>query len=162
MRSTTSRKDTGALDPFAGENYSSDELDLEGDTNLATELDEEVDDVLMAEKDSGASCKLSEVSALIFGGVSSRFWMMRKHIASLDKNSLGKLPFQSWQCLTLQLKHRDIDLVVRDPNMMELLLKFLIYQLKTQDGARNSALPLLKAANEQVDRRASFIRQVQV
>ena len=109
--------------------------------------------MLMTEKESGASCKLSEVNALIFGGVSSRFWMMRKHIASLDNDSFSKLPFQSWQCLTLQLKHRDIDLVVRDPNMMELLLKFLIYQLKTIDGSRNSAVPLLKAANEQVDRR---------
>lgn len=93
MRKLTTRKDTGALDPFSGENYSEEELDLEREANLATELDEEVDDVLLSEKDSGASCKLSEVNALIFGGVSSRFWMLRKHIASLDKASFNKLPF---------------------------------------------------------------------
>ena len=38
---------------------------------------------------------------------------------------------------------------------MELFLKFLIYQLKTVDGNRDSALPILEKMNEKIDRRNS-------
>lgn len=29
---------------------------------------------------SSASCKLNEIEGLVFGGLASRFWILRKHI----------------------------------------------------------------------------------
>jgi len=79
--------------------------------------------------------------------MSSRFWILRKHIISLDAHSLKHLPFYCWNCITLQLKHRDVDIVIRDEKEMEKLLKFLIYSLKTIDGIKDSALGVLVALN---------------
>lgn len=81
---------------------------------LSTELEEEVDDICFTTKVSSGSCKVSDIENILFGGVSSRFWMLRKHINMLDDEQLANLPFYSWQCITLQLKHRDVDLVIRD------------------------------------------------
>lgn len=81
--------------------------------------------------------------------------MLRKHISSLGAKDLKRLPFYSWECLTLQLKNRDIDLVIRDPLDMELFLKFMIYQLKTVDGVRDTALPILEQMHDKIDRRNS-------
>ena len=63
---------------------------------------------------SKASCKISDIEGFIYGPNSSRFWMLRKHINSVDVQPSVplKLPFYAWECLTLQLKHRDIDLVI--------------------------------------------------
>ena len=63
---------------------------------------------------SKASCKLSEIRGFIYGGFSSRFWMLRKHINQLEHSGLENLPFYAWQCITLQLDHRNIDLVIKD------------------------------------------------
>ena len=54
-------------------------------------------------KKSSASCKISEIQQIIFGGLSSRFWMLRKHLnAMLKKDHItNKVPFYSWQCITL-------------------------------------------------------------
>ena len=69
--------------------------------------------------------------------------MLRKHINSTDKEDLKDQPFYSWNCITLQMSNRDVDLVIRNDDDMEKLLKFLIYNLKTVDGAKNSALKLI-------------------
>ena len=37
---------------------------------------------------SKASCAVKEIKAFIFGGGSSRFWVLRKHINSLDHKHL--------------------------------------------------------------------------
>ena len=63
---------------------------------------------------SSASCKLSEIESFLFGGCSSRFWMLRKHINSMTRSELDKLPFYSWNCITLKLARRDVDLVIKD------------------------------------------------
>lgn len=55
------------------------------------------------------------------------------------------MPFYSWQCITLQLKHRDVDLIIRDEREMDLFLKLLINHMCTLDGRRDSARPLLDA-----------------
>jgi len=68
---------------------------------LNTELDEDLDDVKFDEKQSNASCKVSDIEGIIFGGISSRFWLLRKHINSLDSESLKNIPFYSWNCITL-------------------------------------------------------------
>ena len=48
------------------------------------------------------------------------------------------MPFFAWQCLTIQFKCRDLDIVVKDELQMEILLKFLIMEINTFDGNRNS------------------------
>ena len=49
------------------------------------------------------------------------------------------MPFYSWQCLTLQLSHRDIDLVIPNQQEMDDLLEMLVDSLNTVNGHRNSA-----------------------
>ena len=69
--------------------------------------------------------------------------MLRKHINSLPRPLLDNLPFYSWNCITIQLVNRDIDLVIRDLKDMKLLLKLLVYKMKTLDGTKNSGKKLL-------------------
>lgn len=94
---------------------------------------------------SSASCKLSEIRAFIYGGFSSRFWMLRKHINSMSKQELKEFPFHSWNCITLKLGRRDVDLVIKDENQMQIFLKFLIFSLCTLDGTKDSAKFLLNS-----------------
>jgi len=76
--------------------------------------------------------------------------MYRKHINSYSKASdLDHLPFYCWDCLTLQLKRRDVDLVIKNEKDMQILLLFLIYRLKTVDGSRETATPLIEMLNKQ-------------
>ena len=98
---------------------------------------------------SSASCKIKNIQSILFGGQSSRFWMMRKHFNSMNRTQLDNLPFYSWECITLKLHNRDIDLVIRDEKHMQMLLKYLIYKMKTVDGQRDTAVPLLKAMFKQ-------------
>ena len=48
-------------------------------------------------------------------------------------------PFYSWQCLTLEFSTRTVDLVIKDQNQMDLLLRFLVQALDTVDGNRGTA-----------------------
>jgi len=66
------------------------------------------------EVQSSASCKISEIDAFIVGGFSSRFWVVRKHINSLNREDLKKVPFYSWNCITLKMGRRDVDLVIKN------------------------------------------------
>lgn len=78
---------------------------------------------------SSASCHISEINSFIYGGSSSRFWMLRKHINSFARNELHKVPFFNWNCITLRLDRRDVDLVIKDDDQMAIFVKFLIYSL---------------------------------
>ena len=95
------------------------------------------------EKDqSSASFKIEDVEGIVFGGISSRFWMLRKHLCSLnlkEHRKGDKIPFLSWNCLTLMLKHRDVDLVIKNEKHMDRFLKFLIFNMNTVDGNKDSA-----------------------
>ena len=86
---------------------------------------------------SKASCKLSAVTGFVFGGVSSRFWLLRKSC-----NLASKQEFFSWQCLTIQTENRDIDLVIKNQEDMDNLLILLIFDLETLNGARGTARKL--------------------
>ena len=61
---------------------------------------------------SSTSCHVSDIIAISFGGLQSRFWMLRKHFNSMNIEDLQDPPFHAWECLTLTLRHRDIDLVI--------------------------------------------------
>ena len=49
---------------------------------------------------------LSEITGFTYGGVNSRFWKMRKYINNLEKLELDKLPFYSWECITIETYSR--------------------------------------------------------
>ena len=112
---------------------------------LPTEIDEELDELEFADIKSSASCFLEDIQGFVYGGVTSRFWVHRKHINALAPDKIDLLPFNSWNCITLQLKHRDVDLVIRSQTQMNMFLKFLIYSLQTFDGKRGTAKPLIRA-----------------
>ena len=95
------------------------------------------------ESKSSASCYIKDITGIIYGGQSSRFWMMRKYINSQPKSQHNKLPFYSWDCITIQQNYRDIDLVIEDEKQMKMLIKFLVYSLETKDGNRRSAVPII-------------------
>ena len=102
------------------------------------ELSEELDCEI---RNSRATCKLSSITSFIYGGLSSRFWMLRKHFCSLNFEAGAELnlPFYNWQCITLQTKNRDIDLVVDSEQHLKILLEFLLYELNTADSLRDTA-----------------------
>ena len=93
-------------------------------------------------KKSSASCKISEIQQIIYGGTSSRFWMLRKHLNTLSQKDYvnNKVPFFSWQCITLQLPRRQIDLVIQNENMMTAFIKLLVHKMNTIDGNKDSAI----------------------
>lgn len=95
------------------------------------------------ERESSATCLISDITAFVVGGFSSRFWVLRKHINSLNKEELKRIPFHSWSCITLKIGRRDIDLVIKNEKHMAIFQKFLIYSLNTLNGIKNSAKPLL-------------------
>jgi hypothetical protein len=94
---------------------------------------------------SSSSFKLSDVVSFTVGGQTSRFWLLRKRIISLPKKDHGLIPFYSWNCITIYLWNREVDLVIKNENDLKMLIKYLIYKLQTVDGQRGSALPFLNA-----------------
>jgi hypothetical protein len=77
---------------------------------------------------------------------------------SLEKFKDEKnIPFFSWQCITLQLVHRDVDLVLKNQEDMDHLLKFLIYEMNTINGKRDSGLKLQQLLVEKRLKNASHI-----
>jgi len=69
--------------------------------------------------------------------------MLRKHINTLDSTEFEKVPFKSWDCITLFLGHREVDIVIRDEKDMSLFIQYLIYKMKTVDGKKDSAIEIL-------------------
>lgn len=55
-------------------------------------------------------------------------------------------PFFAWQCLTLHIKGRCVDLVIKEEQDMDLLIGFLVHALNTIDGVRNSVQFYAEAA----------------
>ena len=101
-----------------------------------------IDPEEFTEKPSSCTFNLEDVEGIIYGGISSRFWMLRKHLCSLnpvDHKKGDKIPFHSWECLTLMLKNRDVDLVIKNEKHMDRFLKFLVYHMNTVDGNKGSA-----------------------
>ena len=101
--------------------------------------------IIFRKTKSNATCNIDDIEGFFYGPFSSRFWMLRKHINSLDntKGKKLKLPFYAWQCISLKLKHRTIDLVISNDKHMKTFIEFLILNIRTVDGVRDSALPHL-------------------
>ena len=70
----------------------------------------------------------------------------------MTREQIKNLPFHAWNCLTLRLERRDVDLVIKDDHHMKTIIKFLIYSLNTIDGIKDSAKPVLSfAINKEID-----------
>lgn len=67
-------------------------------------------------KESNSSTKVADIRGIVFGGIRSRFWMLRKHFNSMSVDELQNVPFHSWECLSIQLHDRDVDMVIKDPH----------------------------------------------
>mmetsp|Transcript_21210 Transcript_21210/g.32863 ORF Transcript_21210/g.32863 Transcript_21210/m.32863 type:complete len:126 (-) Transcript_21210:2320-2697(-) len=66
--------------------------------------------------------------------------MFRKHmnLMSIRDYNMKPVPFYAWECLTIILNDRDIDLVIRKDNDMNNLLQILLFSMNTVDGQRDS------------------------
>ena len=86
--------------------------------------------------------------------MTSRFWMLRKHINTMENEEMKDpgLPFYTWECITLQLSNRDVYIVIRNEKLMTAFIKLLIYFLQTVDGTANTALGLQDALIEKMER----------
>jgi hypothetical protein len=106
--------------------------------------------IVFKKQKSKSSPYVKDITGFLFGGTSSRFWMLRKHICSCKYSNEAisgatqkiDLPFYCWECLTIQTNNLDIDLVIQDQNNMNVLLTFLLYELQSVNGLRSSAIPL--------------------
>jgi hypothetical protein len=67
------------------------------------------------------------------------------HFNSLPTKNLDSLPFYAWQCITLKLAHREVDLAFKDEIEQNDFVRALIYQINTVDGAANSGKTLVGA-----------------
>lgn len=108
---------------------------------------------LFKEEKSSASCKVSDIVGFIYGGQSSRFWMLRKYLISMPAGTEKKfVNLKSWNCITIQLKNRDVDLVIQDDHDMKMLIKFLVMSLRTIDGRRDTGQKILIKLFQQEER----------
>ena len=106
---------------------------------------------------SKSSCSLDQIEGFIYGPFPSRFWMMRKHINQMEtRDLLQNGPFHAWECLTLRVKNcNDVYLLVKNEGIMKKLIKMLIYELRTIDGNRNTAVPLIEqGVRDEIERNA--------
>ena len=74
-----------------------------------------------------------------------------------------ELPFYAWQCITLELGERQVDLVVKDQKSMDLLVKFLVFSINTMDCRKDSAENYVQGATMfEVRRREKLLRKAGV
>ena len=88
---------------------------------------------------SKGSFYIKDIKSFVYGGFGSRFWLMRKHINSIDMKDLADLPFYCWECITIYTQQSELNLVIKDQKDMKHLLEFLIVSLETADGYRGTA-----------------------
>ena len=92
---------------------------------------------------SDASFDFDDVQGFLYGPVTFRLWMMRKHIISMSNEEINKygMPFYYWDCITLLLKNREVTLVIRNEMCMAKFIKLLIYKLETVDVTEAQPYP---------------------
>lgn len=62
----------------------------------AIDNDVEVNDQDFLNRTSNSSTSVSDIQSIVFGGVRSRFWLLRKHFNSMSVLELQDIPFHSW------------------------------------------------------------------
>lgn len=63
-------------------------------------IESEDGDVYKLSKSSSTTA-VADITGIVYGGTTSRFWIFRKHFSCLSFAQLQNLPFHSWDCLTL-------------------------------------------------------------
>ena len=58
-------------------------------------------------------------------------------------------PFLSWECLSIDIGNRDVDLSIKSEQDMKNILKFIIQAIRTLDGRRGTADKVLQVMNNQ-------------
>ena len=66
----------------------------------------------------------------------------------MNLNQLNNVPFHSWDCITLILEGREVNLVITDMHDMNDFLKFLINKMRTLDGTKDTANKILAVMNK--------------
>ena len=93
---------------------------------------------------------VEDIQFINVGGFSSRFWMLRKHFNSMTPETIKlDAPFYAWECLSIDMGNRDVDLVIRCEKHMKYVLKFIISGMRTLDGRKGTADQILNLLNEQ-------------
>ena len=68
---------------------------------------------------------------------------MNYQSAAAVKN--GDAAFYAWQCITLQLRTRDVDLVIPNEKDLSCFIDYLVVKMNTVDGRKDSANFIVKA-----------------
>ena len=81
---------------------------------------------------------------LIFGAVTSRFWLYRKHMNYILPKTFRvhkeEIPFYAWECLTIEMNNRKVALVIKKESQMMMLIKFIVYRINSVDGIKDTGL----------------------
>lgn len=56
----------------------------------------------------------------------------------------GQAAFYAWQCITLQLENRDIDLVIPNDDDMDCFIEVIVEAMNTVNGSKDSAEVIYK------------------
>ena len=76
--------------------------------------------------------------------MNSRFWLFRKYLNQLStkdyKDEDQNIPFFAWQCISIQCKDRDVDLIIKKDSKMMMLINYINYKIGSIDGTRGTAL----------------------
>lgn len=77
--------------------------------------------------------------------------MFRKNIILTNQKKLtdARLPFHSWQCITLQLPSREVDLVIPDDKDMMDFIELLVDAMDAVNGQKGSAKIIKEKMHEQ-------------
>lgn len=105
---------------------------------------------------SKASVPIKDIKSFIFGGFSSRFWLLRKHIISMDRKQLLDLPFFCWECITIVTDYLQFNLIINDQFEMTKLIEFLIVSLRTIDGRRDSMLSFIEHYSQEQEAKLGY------
>lgn len=117
-------------------------------------------------KVSDSSCRIEDITGILYGGISSRFWLYRKEIIyqdcqfgsaiadqdlsvhkhyKLPKND-PKAPFLCWECVTLELANgRTIDLVIKNEADMMNFIKYLLWKLDNINNRQRTSTKVEQA-----------------
>tara|TARA_B110000285_G_C14824999_1_gene468267 strand:- start:153 stop:368 length:216 start_codon:yes stop_codon:yes gene_type:complete len=69
--------------------------------------------------------------------------MLRVHINSIPIHHIKKgiMPFYSWECITLEMDTKNVDLVVKDEKEMMILITLIIQSINTRNNYKGTAKP---------------------
>jgi hypothetical protein len=97
---------------------------------------------------SSASCDLEDINGITYGGITSRFWMLRKHLITVRQND-PDIPFYSWQCVTLNVVNRDVDLIIANEVDMNDFLMLISHFINTVNNFRGTKADIIRQLQNQ-------------